>query len=207
VIRNLLRGSCAHWLALLLLLGACAAPPPKPVLQAPALSRAQSLVAAQRNGFHLSGRVAVKYDEKSFSGGVRWEHNGSGDEIWILAPLGRGVARIVQDAGGISLTTDEQKTYRALDAESLTREVLGWSLPLSGLQYWVLGIAAPESAAQAQHDAQQRLARLNQDSWEIAYLRYKPEQESGMPARITLSRGDLQISLIIDDWTIPSLAR
>lgn len=205
MIRNLIRGSRAHWLALLLLLGACAAPPPKPV--SPPLPRAQSLAAAQRDGFQLSGRVAVKYDEKSFSGGVRWAHNGSGDEIWILAPLGSGVARIVQDASGISLTTTEQKTYRARDAETLTREVLGWSLPLSGLQYWVLGIAAPESAAEEQHDAQQRLVRLNQDSWEIVYLRYKPEQESGMPARIMLNRGDMQISLIIDDWIIPPLAQ
>ncbi|HSS46036.1 MAG TPA: lipoprotein insertase outer membrane protein LolB [Burkholderiales bacterium] len=205
MIRNLVRGSRVYWLALLLLLGACAAHPPKPV--SPALSRAQSLVAAQRNGFQLSGRVAVKYDEKNFSGSVRWEHNGSSDEIWILAPLGSGVAHIVQNANGISLTTNEQKTYRAFDAESLTRAVLGWSLPLSGLQYWILGIAAPQSAAQAQHDAQQRLARLNQDSWEIAYLRYKPEQESGMPARIILSRGGLQINLIIDDWIISPLAQ
>ncbi len=200
-----MRGSRAHWLALLLLLGACAAPLLKPGTTP--LSREQSLAAAQRNGFQLSGRVAVKYDEKNFSGGVRWEHNGSGDDIWILAPLGSGVARIVQDANGISLTTTEQKTYRAHDAESLTLEVLGWSLPLSGLQYWVLGIAAPQSTAQAQRDSQQRLARLNQNSWEIAYLRYKPEQESGMPARIMLSRGDLQINLIIDDWTISPLAQ
>ncbi|MGH8757566.1 MAG: lipoprotein insertase outer membrane protein LolB, partial [Burkholderiales bacterium] len=76
-----------------------------------------------------------------------------------------------------------------------------------GLQYWILGIAAPQSAAQAQRDSQQRLARLNQDSWEIAYLRYKPEQESGMPARIMLSRGDLQINLIIDDWVISPLVQ
>lgn len=203
--RKLIRGSRrAHWLALLLLLGACATPPTKPV--ATPASRVQSLAAAQSNGFQISGRVAVKYDEKNFSGGVRWEHNGSGDDIWILAPLGSGVARIVQDATGISLTTNEQKTYRAHDAESLTLEVLGWSLPLGGLQYWVLGIAAPQSAAQAQRDSQQRLARLNQDSWEIAYLRYKPEQESGMPARIMLSRGDLQINLIIDDWIISPLS-
>ncbi len=205
MIGNLIRGSRAYWLALLLLLGACAAPPPKTV--STPLSRAQSLEAAQRNGFQLSGRVAVKYDEKNFSSSVRWVHNGSDDDIWILAPLGSGVARIVQDAGGICLTTNDQKTYRAHDAESLTHEVLGWSLPLSGLQYWILGIAAPQSAAQEQRDAQQRLERLNQNSWEIAYLRYKPEQESGMPARIMLRRGDLQISLIIDDWIIPPLAQ
>jgi len=204
VIRNLVRGSSARWLALLLL-GACAAPTLKPPSTPP--SRAQSLAVAQSNGFQLSGRVAVKYDEKNFSGGVRWAHNGVDDEIWILTPLGSGAARIVQDANGISLTTDKQKTYRAHDAETLTREVLGWGLPLSGLQYWVLGIAAPQSTALAQRDSQQRLARLNQDSWEITYLRYKPEQESGMPARIMLSRGDLQISLIIDDWTIPLLAQ
>ena len=205
MIRNLIGGSRAYWLALILLLNACAAPGPKPV--STPLSRAQSLALAQSNGFQLSGRVAVKYDEKNFSGGVRWAHNGGDDEIWILAPLGTGVARIVQDANGISLTTNKQETYRAHDAETLTREVLGWSLPLSGLQYWVLGIAAPQGVAHAQRDPQQRLARLNQDSWEIAYLRYKPEQESGMPARIMLSRGDLQISLIIDDWIIPPLAQ
>ncbi|MGH8717294.1 MAG: hypothetical protein ACREUI_11420, partial [Burkholderiales bacterium] len=67
MIRNLIRGSRAYWLALLLLLGACAVPPPKPVTTP--LSREQSLAAAQRNGFQLSGRVAVKYDEKNFSGG------------------------------------------------------------------------------------------------------------------------------------------
>jgi outer membrane lipoprotein LolB len=189
--------------ALLLLLGACAASTPKPV--STPLTRAEILAVAQHDGFQLSGRVAVKYDEKNFSGGVRWAHNAADDEIWILAPLGTGVARIVRDANGISLTTNEQKTYRAYDAETLTREVLGWSLPLSGLQYWVLGIAAPKSTARAQQDSQQRLARLNQDSWDIAYLRYKPELESGMPARILLSRGDLQISLIIDDWTIPPI--
>ncbi|HYA21504.1 MAG TPA: lipoprotein insertase outer membrane protein LolB [Burkholderiales bacterium] len=205
MIRNLIGGSPAPWLAFSLLIGACAAPVTKPV--STPQSRIQSLELAQSNGFQLSGRVAVKYDEKNFSGGVRWAHNGGDDEIWILAPLGTGVARIVQDANGISLITSKQETYRAHDAESLTREVLGWSLPLSGLQYWVLGIAAPQSVAYAQRDSQQRLAHLNQDSWEIAYLRYKPEQESGMPARITLSRGDLQISLIIDDWIIPPLTQ
>ncbi|HVS27420.1 MAG TPA: lipoprotein insertase outer membrane protein LolB [Burkholderiales bacterium] len=170
-------------------------------------SRAQSLHSAQQHGFELSGRVAVKYDEKSFSGGVRWTHRADTDEIWILAPLGKGVARIVRDGAGITLTTDDQKTYRARDAESLTREVLGWSLPLAGLQYWVLGVAAPQSPADAQSDNEGRIERLNQDQWEIAYLRYKPEPESGMPGRIQLRRGDLNISLIVDNWTISSNSR
>ncbi|HUL40518.1 MAG TPA: lipoprotein insertase outer membrane protein LolB [Burkholderiales bacterium] len=203
--RNLIGDSRARWLALLLLLGACAAPAPKPGSTPP--SRAQSLALAQSSGFQLSGRVAVKFDEKNYSGGVRWTHNGGDDEIWILTPLGSGVARIVRDVNGVSLTTEKRETYRAQDAQTLTHEVLGWSLPLSGLQYWVLGIAAPQGAAHAQRDSQQRLASLNQDSWEIAYLRYKPEQESGMPARMRLTRGDLEINLIIDDWVIPPLAQ
>ena len=119
--------------------------------------------------------MAVKYDEKNFSGSVRWTHRADTDEIWILAPLGRGVARIVRDGAGITLTTDDQKIYRAPDAETLTREVLGWSLPLAGLQYWVLGVAAPQSPADAQSDNEGRIERLNQDQWEIAYLRYSAE--------------------------------
>ena len=170
-------------------------------------SRAQSLESAQRHGFELSGRVAVKYDEKNFSGSVRWTHRADWDEIWILAPLGRGVARIVREGAGITLTTDDQKIYRAHDAESLTREVLGWSLPLAGLQYWVLGMAAPLSTADAQSDNQGRIQRLIQDEWEIAYPRYKPDPESGMPGRIQLHRGDLNISLIVDDWTIAANPR
>ncbi len=167
-------------------------------------SRVQSLLSVRQSGFELSGRVAVKYDETSFSGGVRWTHRVDVDEIWILAPLGRGVARIVRDGNGITLTTDDQKIYRARDAENLTHEVLGWSLPLSGLQYWVLGVSAPQSEAYAQSDGVGRMECLHQDHWEIAYLRYKPETESGMPASIQMRRDDLSIRLIIDDWIIAS---
>ncbi|MGH8750257.1 MAG: lipoprotein insertase outer membrane protein LolB [Burkholderiales bacterium] len=185
-----------------LLLCGCAAVPNKTPSYPP--SREQSLLSARQNGFELSGRVAVKYDAKNFSGGVRWTHRNGADEIWILAPLGRGVAHIVRDSAGITLTTDDQKTYQAKDAESLTRAVLGWSLPLSGLQYWVLGVAAPYHPARQQNDAQGRLLELNQDEWQIAYPRYKPAAESGMPGRIQLSRDDLNINLVIDDWIIAS---
>jgi outer membrane lipoprotein LolB len=84
----------------------------------------------------------------------------------LSTPFGQGVARIVREGQAITLTTAEPKEYRAGDAESLTEQVLGFRVPLTGLAQWVRGLPAPELEARGwkveyqDHDAQQRPTRL-----------------------------------------------
>lgn len=148
------------------------------------------------DAFHLFGRVAVKYGDQAASGKIDWQHDSASDELLLSTPLGQGVARIVRSEGAVSLTTSDHKQYQASDVESLTEQVLGWRLPLAGLPDWVRGRATPGAAAQTKLDQAQRLAELRQSGWLVEYLAY----EDRVPRQLRLSRADVEIRLVIDQW-------
>ena len=151
--------------------------------------------------FDLLGRVLVSYGGRAFSSNVRWQHTAESDEIWLMSPVGQTLAHIVYDADGAILTAADQQKYRASSVESLTRQALGWELPLARLQYWVRGKLVPGSAPDAvERDALQRLAALTQDGWRMAFVNYPPEQHGGLPRRLDLAGASQEIRLVIDDW-------
>ena len=168
---------------------------------------------ARAASFLLTGRAAVKGGKESFSGGVQWRHDDGGDEILLLSPLGQALAQIQLNPDGASLTTSEHQSYYAADVESLTEQVLGWHLPLMGLQYWVQGANSPISGAEIDLDGNRRVVAIRQDGWNIDYADYFPasetyaaqarsqtQAEAVRPRLLLLKRGDLQIKIVIDSW-------
>ena len=185
---------------LFFLLAGCATLTDKPVAVSTAIIEPVATGAATVANFELAGRVSVKDSKQSFSGGVRWQHTNASDEILLLSPLGQTVAQIQRDAEGVQLTTSEQKVYRAADVESLTGQVLGWRLPLTGLQYWVSGVNSPATSAAVDKDGAGRVVAIRQDGWEITYSSFfSTEQEQATRPRVlSLQRGELEIRLVID---------
>lgn len=147
--------------------------------------------------FYLLGRVSVKYGDEAASGKISWQHEPASDDLLISTPLGQGVARIVRRDALVSLTTSDRKVYQADDVESLTGQVLGWRLPLAGLPDWVRGRATAGAPAQTWRDSAQRLAKLRQSGWLVEFLDYSG---AGLPARLRLSREDVEIRLVIEQW-------
>lgn len=151
--------------------------------------------------FDLSGRVLVNFDGRAFTSGLRWQHAAGRDEIWLLTPVGQALAYIVSEADGATLTAADQTQYRAHSVESLTRQALGWELPLTQLQYWVRGEPVPDSmSGGVERDPRQRLVRLEQGGWRIALAHYPPDEQGGLPRRLDLKRGNHEIRLVIDGW-------
>ena len=145
----------------------------------------------------------MKQDGEGYSGTLRWAHDASHDEVFLLSPLGQGMARIERTSSGVTLTTSDEKIYRADNVEALTQEVLGWRLPLRGLEYWVLGLAAPESSAHRDFDANRQLSRLTQDGWLVDYPRYQMVQGVNLPTKLEIAHGDnLEVRLVIDRWVL-----
>ncbi len=152
--------------------------------------------------FGLIGRVSVKDEKQGFSGGIHWQHTDTGDQILLLSPLGQAVAQIQRNPEGIRLTTSEQKVYYAADVEGLTEQVLGWHLPLVGLQYWVQSMNSPTTAATVDWGSDGRIVAIRQDDWEITYSSYFPPEQlqTARPRVLVLNRGELRIKLVIDQW-------
>lgn len=178
---------------LISLLAACAAP------------RAPQRLPQSNLGiesFALSGRVAVRADDRGYSATLRWKHRADADSLRLFSPLGNVIAQVEVDTRGAVLITGDRKEYRSDDVQALTRQVLGWDLPLSGLQHWVLGRADPALPVQSEaRDAVNRLTRLSQNDWRISYLEYAGD--SALPVRMALAHDRLSLRLVVDRWDLP----
>jgi len=157
--------------------------------------------APRAAAFDLVGRVAVNYDGRAFSSGVRWQHQPEQDEVWLLTPTGQALAHILASAEGATLTGADRNQYHAGDAESLTRRALGWELPLTRLTWWVRGEIVPgRQAEDMSRDPHGRLVRLRQDGWLITFVHPAANDRDGLPQRLELTRDGYQIRLVIDNW-------
>ncbi|HLP98686.1 MAG TPA: lipoprotein insertase outer membrane protein LolB [Sideroxyarcus sp.] len=176
-------------LALLLLLTGCATAPVEQ--QRPLLLDAP---------FVFNGRVSIKQDKRHDNAGVRWVHSEEADEILLLAPLGKTVARIRRNEQHATLDDASGRRYVSTDMESLMQQVLGWQLPLSGLRYWVTALPAPDSESQVEREANGQVGLLRQDGWTISYSRYAGNAPDALPLRLKLQRDGVEVLLLVDEW-------
>lgn len=150
--------------------------------------------------FSLEGRFALRHEDKNYSGRISWRHQGVHNEVLLASPFGQGLAQITTDEGGARLTASDGKIYRAADAPTLTRELLGYALPLTELADWVRGRSAGASAARLERDAQGRPLRLNHDDWRISYEYDVPDVQA-LPARLFAENDNgMELRLRIDEW-------
>lgn len=177
---------------MLLVLSACSSvAPPTAVLP---------VAARDAAAFSLNGRLAVRHGEERHSAGLRWQHQPHHDELLLQGPLGITAARISSDAR--SATLENGKLYEAQDVEALMQHVLGWGLPLPVLHHWLVGAVDASLPAATERDSLGRLTLLQQAGWEVHYQRYADDHADSLPTRITFSRDELQVKLLIDEWDL-----
>lgn len=157
--------------------------------------------AGRAANFDLLGRVLVYYEGSAFSANVRWMHAADADEIWLMTPTGQALAQMREDATGATLTSADQKQYRAGRVESLTKQGLGWELPIARLQHWIRGIPVPNSAAEIlERDVTGKIRQLAQDGWKITYEYYPATENEGLPRRMEVVGATQTLRLVIDTW-------
>ena len=159
-----------------------------------------ALAPRDSQSFDLLGRILVTYSGSALTANLRWEHGPQQDEIWLMTPTGQTLVHIVDSAQGATLTRADQQQYRAGSVEALTRQALGWSLPLRLLQYWVAGRAAPGVPASEERGADGRLLALNQNGWRVELTYYTEGETKGHVRRLDLNDGSNSIRLVIDTW-------
>src|SRR5262249_12072099 len=70
--------------------------------------------------FEVSGRLAIRQDQRSDIARLRWTRAHGADEWVILSPVGSEVARIESDAHGATLTRADAPQEKAESFEALT---------------------------------------------------------------------------------------
>lgn len=154
--------------------------------------------------FNILGRISIQDRDQSSSGSFRWQHLAKSDEILLFTPLGQTIAEITNGPEGVRLITSKLEAFYAKDVESLTEDILGWRLPLSGLQYWIQGAHSPLTGAEKDVNAAGQVVSIRQDGWKIVYTQYTPAQpnQSSLPRVLELVYADLKIRLAVDNWNV-----
>ena len=152
--------------------------------------------------FVAGGRVAAKVDGKSYSAKFSWKSSKKVDDISIFSFLGNSIAQIKVKGEKFTLKTNDGKFFRTGSAEEVTSRVLGWSLPVSGLRYWITGNVDPKKPASTSFlEAPRRPLEILQDGWRVEYRSYI--DESRLPKKILLSHEKMKLRIIIDKWVLP----
>jgi outer membrane lipoprotein LolB len=180
-----------------LLLAGCATTPPAP----PHLPRD----AAELDHWAFNGRVSLTRGDAGWHAGLTWRQRGGKYELRVAGPLGQGAFELSGDTTGVMLVDADGRTFTARDSDALLQHVTGWVLPVSGMHFWVRGLAVPGIEARVQRDDAGRVSRLDQSGWEIRYDRYQTVAELTLPGRLRLRREDIGVRLIIDEW-LPDMA-
>ena len=126
--------------------------------------------APRDQAFNVSGRISVNMDGKGSVGQFDWAHQPDADQLSV------------------------NKRWQATDVESLTQDVLGWTLPLGNLVWWIRGLPAPDAPYQFSADGS-----LAQQGWTIRFVS-DADVPSLYPKRVDMQRDRLTVRLLPQSW-------
>lgn len=189
--------------ALAVLLAACATvPAPGPVSDPRAVWAAREQRLARLEDWRLQGRLAIHAGEEGGNLSLLWQQHGSAYRIHLNAPLGQGSVALEGGAGEVVMRSGEGR-FTAADAGALMQQRLGWSVPLAGLRYWILGRAQPGVPLEdLQLDAAGRPERLRQSGWQVRYLRWGRSGDLALPTLVYLDTPRVSARIAVDAWTL-----
>ena len=151
--------------------------------------------------WEFAGRIGVRAGEEGFNGKLWWRQDGTVFRARISGPIGIGTVFINGNGGEVSVTDRDGEVTELDDAERDLRARYGWTIPVTSLRFWALGIPDPSSASEVQLDEAGLMTELGQREWQVTIGRYTDGGGQPMPARLTATSDDIRVRLLIDDWT------
>ena len=151
--------------------------------------------------WEFAGRIGVSAGEEGFNGKLWWRQDGVVFRARISGPLGVGTIFINGDRRELTLTDRDGVVNELDNAEVDLRERYGWTIPITSLRYWVLGIPDPSSPSDASFNEHGQLSELVQRNWQVTIAQYADGGGQSMPRRLTAVNDDIKVRLVIDNWT------
>jgi len=148
------------------------------------------------NAFERTGRFSLTAEApgqqtEAVQGGFAWRDDGRSLRFDLSNPVGSVLARVRVEPGSAVLERSNGEREYAQDPDALAAMVLGESVPVSGLRYWLQGRSESGNAGEQPES-------LSENGWEVQLSRY---DESG-PRLLRLSRQDggrrIQMRIAID---------
>ena len=154
-------------------------------------------VLGNHENWEFSGRIGVSASNDGFNGKLRWVQKSDAFSATVSGPLGIGTVRIEGDGESVVLTDKDGVRTALSDAEIELQVRYGWTIPVTSLRYWALGIPDPTAPAQIEFNADGQLVEIVQRDWTVTISRYRNSGGQPMPSRLSASMTDTRVRIII----------
>ena len=149
----------------------------------------------------MLGVLAVRSGGDASRVTMRWRQTRDSYLVRFMGPLGVGLFEVEGSATEVEARFPNGRRASAASPEVLLEREIGWSVPLRGLRYWIVGTPAPDgTTSKMELDDHGRLARLEQAGWTVVYERYGGLDDLALPERIRFSNASVDATVIVRRW-------
>ncbi|WP_110648356.1 lipoprotein insertase outer membrane protein LolB [Salinicola peritrichatus] len=181
-------------------LAGCAGQTPAPsVPRQPDDWQRQQQELAALDTWTLAGKVGLRTPDDNTSANLDWTQSPNHYRMLISGPFGTGRSVLEGREGAVTLTTGDGR-FEAASPEALMQQQLGWSLPISALDYWVRGLPAPGAPHDETADELGFPKELRQAGWVIDYRDWTYAGSLWLPSRLVMTYDDIRAILVVNQW-------
>jgi len=154
----------------------------------------------QLEHWQLSGKLAVKGNERPAGAQMVWHQNGPTSTLVLSGPAGIGGLSLEIAPGVSTLRRSNGKEVKARTPEALIERAIGWPMPASLLRWWVVGV--PDQGQVLSVDEQGRPLQFQYAEWTVSYDRYRDVDGLPLPGVVLITDGHLQLKLSKTRWKL-----
>ena len=147
------------------------------------------------SSFAAEGRLAVKAEGKGSYANFDWTYQPPVETININTPLGSTLGQLCQDKDGALAVDAKGNVYQAESAEELSRQLIGFNLPIQYLHIWADGRRVARAPYRIRSDG-----ILEQYGWAVG----RTADSGGQVRTLQLNNGNLNIRLVFTEIGMPS---
>lgn len=160
------------------------------------------------NQWRYSAKVGVVTAEVSEQANMVWSYDREGaNVVRLFGPLGLGAIKIEFDHHGVQLSDKKGVLHRGDSAQDLLEDIVGWSIPVDALRYWLFSLPSPNKAYDYLLGEQGEVVALRQLGWRVDYLDYRSyfDDSHSLARKITASKQvspnqRVKVTLITRRW-------
>lgn len=153
--------------------------------------------------WQAEGKIAINMRGERQSASFDWQQQRDNYVIHIFGPFGQGATWLKRTSRSVTLENAETGKRSADTAEELMEQTLGWQVPVSNLQYWIRGLAAPKpKPSHLQTDSSGLLATLEQEGWSVEYMRFENHEGWALPGKLRAQRDGIEVTIVVKRWQL-----
>jgi outer membrane lipoprotein LolB len=150
----------------------------------------------------LQGAVAARYEQRALTASIYWaQQHKEQYQLRLIGALGSNSVWITKQGNQVTYRDGNKQRTTTNPSQCLATET-GLHLPVEYLTYWIQGLPAQAPIEATEYDEHHHRTLLKQSGYTIHYLHYTTVNGIALPDKITVTKHQFMMKLVIKKWDL-----